>query len=107
MGKGKHLVPCLEDSAHCRHLVTKHGANKNMSYQRCNNCQQEQQMPVTPVSQLEAWNNTLVCVKHEVYQKEKKTVKSEKSRWKTTHLLRQQPSSCSQSPRQVSNLPNL
>ena len=53
MGKGKYLVPCLEDSTHCRHLNTKHGANKNMSFQKCTNCQQEQQMPLTPISQLE------------------------------------------------------
>lgn len=77
MGKGKYLVPCLEDSTHCRHLKTQHGANKNMSYQKCLNCGQEQQMPLTPVNQMETWNNTLVYASHDFYQKKK--VKEEKA----------------------------
>ena len=62
-GRGRYLVPELEPSPHCTHGKTSHGANKHCSYHRYDQCGQEQTMPLTPLQDLQHWNDTLVYVK--------------------------------------------
>ena len=84
-GRGRYLVPELEKSTHCAHLKTTHGANRILSYQRCEQCGQEQQMPLTPLQDLQHWNDTLVYVKCAFFEKaterlEAKVAAKEKAR---------------------------
>ena len=88
-GRGRYLVPELEKSPHCAHLKTTHGANRILSYQRCDQCGQEQQMPLTPLQDLQHWNDTLVYVKCAFFEKaterlEAKVAAKEKARGTST-----------------------
>ena len=40
-----------------------------MSYRRCVDCGQEQQMPLTPVADLNHWNNNLVYIKKDFFKR--------------------------------------
>ena len=63
-GKGRFLVPALEPSPACSHpeAEVKRGANRVLSYQECNQCQQKQIMPLTPITELRDWNQNLVYI---------------------------------------------
>jgi hypothetical protein len=69
-GRGKYLVPQLEKSPQCPHKSTKHGANRLASYNKCTDCGQEQSMPLTPVSDLNHWNHTLVYLKQDFIKRQ-------------------------------------
>ena len=86
-GRGKYLVPKLEPSPYCNHMVTKHGGNRHMTWIRCEECRQEQKMPLTPLDQLTTWNERLVFVKSSFYDDEKEKVKSEDKKKKSPYKL--------------------
>lgn len=67
-GRGKYLVPMLEPSPDCTHPDTKHGANKYLTWAKCNKCMQEQKMPLTTLDQLQMWNERMVYIRSDFYQ---------------------------------------
>lgn len=71
-GKGQYLVPELEMSPDCQRSVTKHGANRMQTWQMCTTCGQKQEMPLTPLTELHKWNDTLIYVPDPFYDKLKK-----------------------------------
>lgn len=81
-GKGRYLVPELEPAVDCQHLETKHGANRHLTWHQCQKCLQKQEMPLTAITELHVWNNSLIFVPDPFYESKKKkaqkNVKSEK-----------------------------
>ena len=90
MGRGKYLVPQLEASPQCPHSKTTHGANRMMSYQRCLDCQQEQQMPLTPLKDLQHWNHNLAFLQTD-FLKRMVNLELEKKKQEATGSLGAQP----------------
>ena len=78
-GHGKYLIPCLEKSIHCSHAETSHGANKYGTFHKCAQCRQTQRMPLTSVTELHVWNQTLVFIPDAFYDK-KNTNKATKEK---------------------------
>ena len=101
-GKGRFLVPALEPSPGCTHpeVEVKHGANRVLSWQECNQCQQKQIMPLTPITELHNWNQNLVYIPDVFYDVRKKSTKSKKgSSDASSPLQRAHPEPWPTSPR--------
>ena len=67
----------------CSHHMSKHGANRLMSYHECTECKQRQTMPLTPVTELHSWNNTLCYIPDPFYQKTAAKSKAKGSKQET------------------------
>ena len=101
-GQGRFLVPALEPSPGCTHpeAEVKHAANRVLSWQECNQCQQKQIMPLTPITELHNWNQNLVYIPDVFYDVRKKSTKSKKgSSDASSPLQRAHPEPWPTSPR--------
>ena len=59
VGRSKFLTPVLEPSASCRHQCTKHGANSEWSWTKCQTCGMIEQIPKLEVGLLSQWNSVM------------------------------------------------
>ena len=79
-GRSKFLAPVLRTSPTCQHTSTKHGANAQWSWTKCETCGSTEMVPKLTLDRLTEWNSILVHQKpdHVTPQKKKDDAKNKK-----------------------------